>query len=378
MQWFYILALLPMFIGLILFFKSKRVHWWELVASTAAGFLIAATMHFFAARGMTADVETWSGYVTQTTYNPEWVEKWIEQHSESYECGTTDNPSTCWRYWTTTEYDTHEEHWMVTINFGAEEQEWRVSEGEYKSITKALGNKIEIGPLQEFNHGGEYYEGNQNSYVAQNRTGFIWPATTKKKFENRIKAAPSVFSFISVPTNVPVFAYPDNGNKWVSDRLLGTAKQHINWFAFDQLNARLGAVKKVNVIMVGFDSEDSSLGEYQRAKWVGGKKNDIVLCYGKGWTKVFGWSDSELCKRNLETLLLRGPINTGLLTSIEDEIRANYRLKDWKAFDYLSIQPRPVHFVVYLILMLVVQAGMWIWALSNDVDCSFRSVYRRW
>jgi len=44
--------------------------------------------------------------------------------------------------------------------------------------------------------------------MADNKTGWIQPVTKWVSFENRIKAAPSVFSFVAVPTNINVFSYP--------------------------------------------------------------------------------------------------------------------------------------------------------------------------
>jgi hypothetical protein len=210
--------------------------------------------------------------------------------------------------------------------------------------------------------------GDPNDYYAYRKTDWIEPVTTLKRWTNKVKAAPSVFSFIEVPTNVPVFNYPQNKDEWHSDRLLGLAKGDINLFKFDCMNARIGAAKKVNIIMIGFDSSDSMLAEYQQAKYIGGKKNDIVLCYGKGWTRVFGWTDSELVKENLQTILLKNTINDDILPLIEKEIVKNYKIKDWTQFDYLSVEPTTNHYIWFFIIMFVIQTTLYIAFSVYDID----------
>jgi len=108
-----------------------------------------------------------------------------------------------------------------------------------------------------------------------------------------------------------VFEYPQNKNWQSSDRLLGRARSDFNLLEWDKVNSRLGPSKKVNVIAVGFEADsDSILGQYQEAKWAGGKKNDLVICYGgqpgkAAWVYVFGWTESEGVKRDLESLFIK-------------------------------------------------------------------------
>jgi hypothetical protein len=53
---------------------------------------------------------------------------------------------------------------------------------------------------------------------------------------------------------------------------------------------------------------------------------------------VFGWTESDLCKRNLESYILKNGLTNASLSAIETEIANNYVLKDWKKFDYLSVE----------------------------------------
>jgi hypothetical protein len=148
----------------------------------------------------------------------------------------------------------------------------------------------------------------------------------------------------------------------------------INLFEFDKMNGRLGPFKKVNVIMCGFTGGSVSLGVAQESKWIGGKKNDLVICYGVDdnrkvtWSYVFGWTEKDIVKRNLENIVLTNPINNNILPLIENEIRSNYEIKDWRKFDYLTI-PIPFRFYIYFIIFMVItQVGYYIWAFTNQEE----------
>ena len=119
------------------------------------------------------------------------------------------------------------------------------------------------------------------------------------------------------------------------------------------MNSRLGPRKKINVILVGFGAKESSIAHMQEAKWIGGKKNDLVICYGGSkekteWAYVFGWTEKEIVKRNLETIMMDNVVNSELVPKIEKEILSNYKIKEWEKFDYISVEPP---YWAYLILL---------------------------
>jgi hypothetical protein len=129
----------------------------------------------------------------------------------------------------------------------------------------------------------------------------------------------------------------------------------------------------VNVILIGFGDKDASVAQLQEAKWFGGKKNDLVLCYGGAgvkteWAVVFGWTEQELVKRNLETILLENTVNTEILPRIESEIRANYVIKDWTKFDYIAVSPPWWGFLILCVVMIAAQCGFMYWSVNNEND----------
>lgn len=140
------------------------------------------------------------------------------------------------------------------------------------------------------------------------------------------------------------------------------------------MNSRIGSLKKVNVILVEFDNKEDIYGQYQQAKWLGGKKNDIVITYSMvldkiAWVYVFGWTEQDIVKRNIESLIIdKGIVNNTLIPEIEKEIVKSYQIKDWKKFDYLTIYPTVGYIILYIFIILGIQISYWYWAINNYMD----------
>ncbi len=367
MWFFYVMAFVPVVIGFILWLRNPQINLWEWVGGSAIGFLMAGMFQMLALYGMTDDRETWSGSITATTHWPRWVEEYQQMHTREYACGTDSNGNTtyCTEIYYTTEYRTHPEHWTADTSIPDDHE---ISESFYQESLRNFGGKVAV----EQPYKGGFYSGDKNTYVAYNNSGFCYPVTATFSFVNKIKAAPTVFSFIKVPTNITVYAYPTPTDWRQSNRLLGTAASTVSILEFDRLNARLGARKKVNLIMVGFGTKDRSYAEYQQAKWIGGKKNDLVLCYGgdaggkPAWAKVFGWTDSDVCKKIIEGILLENKVDDSILEKIEKQVVSYYTIKDWSSFDYIKIEPPMWSYFVYLFVLIGSQTGFYIWAYRNQ------------
>ena len=220
-------------------------------------------------------------------------------------------------------------------------------------------------------HASRQIDGDRYDYATDNHTGWVEPVTKLVKFENKVKATPTTFSYPKVPSNIQVFPYPNNGNPFSSDRLIGSAAI-IGTFAFDQMNARLGPAKKVNVIMVGFGNRDQMAALWQEAAWIGGKKNDVVICYGGStskpdWVRAFGWTDAKACLRKLETIVLDNEVRVETLPLIEHTIISDYRLKDWeRSFAHIRV-PAPMWSLwAYLTVAILFHVSYWWWAQRNE------------
>lgn len=387
---FYLVAFLPTVLGLVLYLKTKRIILWEWIAASALAFVVAGIIHFCAIKGQTDDVETWSGQIVQAKKYSEWREYYEEAiyRTEYYyvtrtvHTGTGKNRSSRtvrerrsrrvfdhWEPRTRTHSERFDMASNIDTSYGISKQEFfRISDNLFSNIVSVAGTR------RTGEHNSRMISGDPNDYVSKPVNGYIYPVTSLHHFENRIKAAPSVFSFAPVPSNAPIFNWPQNPNYQLSERVIGASKKYINTYLWDQMCAVLGPLKEVNPIIVGLGSNSIAVAMQQEAKWIGGKKNDIVLCWGgesnrAEWAYVFSWCKDALVKKNLESILLKNPIDNSILPLIDAEIRANFKRRDWESdFAYIQIPIPSSYFYWFLAILVLTQGGLWWFNLSNDFN----------
>lgn len=361
---FYLLAFIPVIIGAVLWVKDKEVTWWEWLAGASIGFVMAAIFNVTISASMTSDIETWSGRVTAATFHPRWVEEYQQMHTRTV--GSGKNKRT--EIYFTTEHRTHHKHWTHETTLGTGLFSAGISESMFNSIVK----KFQCPPIKTRARKSGFDSGDPNIYVVRNKSGHVIPVVTTKHWTNRVQASPSVFTFAKVPDYADVYDYPSNPSVWVSGRLLGTAKE-VGIYKWDQMNSRLGPTKKVNVIMVGFKpGTDTMAGQWQEAKWTGGKKNDLVITFAGSpgqkpeWVYTFGWTEQEMVKRLIDGYLSEVAIDAAVIPSIEKYVRDHYTIKDWHKFDYLGVEPPGWTYLVFILVLTGAQVGFYFFAHMND------------
>lgn len=380
---YYLIAIVPCIIGFIIKRFDDKVSYKEWISGSILAFIIAGVMHLCTIKGMLEDQETWSGQIINATYYPEWVEEYqvaiyrTEYRPTMHIDSDGDLRTGIESYQVFDHYEprhrTHNAYAEAFGSYGADGQTYPISVSSFEDFARQFGDRTTSRATKKGFDGGD-----PNIYTTKNLTKAVIPIVTTKSFENKIKASPSTFSYDKVPKDIPVFDYPANNNVWVSDRLLGDAKNKISIEELDKMNARLGPVKKVNVIIIGFNSADSKLGHYQEEKFIGGKKNDIVICYGMGalegdevqmvWTRCFGWCENDQLKRNIEKIFMEHPVNNDILPLIEEQIRKDYVKKEWSKFDYIKVKPTAGWYWTLCIIMFAIQIALYLFFHMNDPD----------
>lgn len=358
----YLVAFIPIIIFFFLWLNNKKFELWELVVLVVFNLLFAFLFNYFACKSVLADTETWSGKVVEATFQPEWVEYYQEAIYRTVSSGTGKNITTriVFSHWET-RYRTHSERFYVEDTFN---REIDIDKNRYGKIVSLFGgNKPLKGKRRTGEHNSRLHSGDENDHVAYCGDK-IYPVTIKKDWENRVKASPSLFSYPLVNSG---FKYPLNQNVFESDRLVGNANKFIDIKEWDKINAILGMKKGVNLIAVGFINKDISEAFNQEAKWIGGKKNDLVICFNTSnnkinWVKVFGWSEADLVKRNIESLVLLKGFNLEKLVEI---VSKDYTKKDWKKFDYLEVEIKVSNYIWFAILTSIFSVT-WIFLSKNN------------
>lgn len=377
----YLIALIPCLIGAYLSIKSKKVHWIEWLGGSACAFIVAGIFHVCSVKGMTHDIETLSGRVSSGVHRAAWRERYKEAvyKTVTKTSGVGKNRRTyterVFSHYET-RYCNHPDTYTLNCTVGSPIS---VSRDFYYETVKLFGElKTVRGDRTTFKTGSTMVSGDPNDYHTSPVSGYLMPVTATHSFENRVKAAPSVFSFrkLTEKEAALVYDWPENDNRLKSSRVLGSAANKISTLEWDRMNARLGPVKGVNVIIIGF-AGDSSIADIQEAKWIGGKKNDVVICYGADWARVFGWTESAMCKRSLESIVLESAKDDSIIPKIEAEIFKTYVLKDWSKFDYISVEPPSWAYIVLIVVMGATQVGLYVFFHKNDLDATGHNPYYR-
>jgi hypothetical protein len=365
--------------------KHKEVNWVEWVANSLLCFALAGVFHAISVHSATADVETWSGQVTHAKQYSAWKEYYeyavykteyytdTESYTDSngkHRTRTVTKSRRVFDRWESTSR-WHHESWTAFTNI---DKNISIDKNTFTELCKKFQDHQAVpGKRRTGERNSRMIGGDPNDYESKNRSGWVEPVTKIVAFENKIRATPSSFSFAKVPEGMKgLFEYPKNAHPFVSDRLVGSAPATIDQLTFDQMNARLGPKKRVNVIMLGMGDVNSMMGEWQRAKWIGGKKNDVVIVWGglnkkPSWVKVFGWTDEEICKRNLETIVLKNGATTDVLPLIETEIKNTYKLKNWeKSFAHIRVPAPAWAMWTYFSVMVVAQFILWFLFMNNN------------
>lgn len=365
----YFLALLPLAVGLILHHFTKEICWREWVIGGVLAFITAGIAQLAIHHALTGDRETWSGEVVSALLVPAWTEQYEEAVYKTVtetKDGKTTSRQEFSHYETRTDY--HPETRTVTTNAPASRS---ISKDKWHDLVKKLGKVTpERGSRSSpFRQNSRMVAGDRNDYRLTNITGWVEPMNFQIPFENRIRNSASILKSYKVDPEraKELYPYPKATDGFTSSRMLGNPPAHITRQEWEQLNATLGPTKRINLIVAQFSEESPYVAEEQYALWQGGKKNDMMIFYGPGWSKVYSWSDSELAKQNVQSLFLN-PESPTLLEDLRKEIIENYKLVDWKErYGYITIQPTFTQVMIYLAVLIITQTGIYILFHSIDI-----------
>lgn len=117
----------------------------------------------------------------------------------------------------------------------------------------------------------------------------------------------------------------------------------------------LGSTKQVNIVMA-ITNKPRDFAFVVRDKWLGGKKNDVMIIIGTSnypkidWVEVFSWSKNQMVniklRDDITELGSMSSINV-LMWVISDDVNNHFVRKTMKEFEYLDGQIQPSATVIY-------------------------------
>lgn len=324
------------------------VTWQEMILNIVIVVALSTTVWFLGKNYQTADIEIWNGQVTGKEQDMVSCE-----HSYSCNCRTDSKGNrscdTCYEH--SNDWDWNVETTIGTITIdridrrGSDEPpRWTEAEvGQPVARPKSFTNYVKAVPQSLFN----------TNQQALSKYGAEVPAYPSSVYDyhyiNRILSAG-----VSIP-DVATW----NHNLALMLRDLGPSKQ-------------------VNVVVVITKNADPMFEYALQGKWLGAKKNDVVVILGTPsypaieWVRVVSWTDNQLFKVQLRDELqdLKTVDQDKILGIIRSNVSKTFVRKQMKDFEYLDSEIMPPDWVIILAAAIAVlgSIALSVFFMFYDVD----------
>lgn len=209
------------------------------------------------------------------------------------------------------------------------------------------------------------------------------PTSVAHSYKNYIKGSPDTLFRTQDDAEVRVPDYPANIYDYYRlDRVIlfggATLSDLPQWNKdLSEINGNLGSKKQVNIVLVLAGSMTKEWFQKIQRKWVGGKKNDVVVIIGSSpegalnWVDVMAWTDHSIFKVKMrDTIMSIGRIDrVAMFKAIADEVQANYKRKSMSDFKYLeaSVRPSLLEYIIGIMISVLMSFGLSIFFWENDV-----------
>ena len=310
--------------------------------------------------------------MTEARYFEEWNE-WITQTCTSTSTDADGNT-------TTTSYDcshssTNYAYWEIIDNIGSSHH---ISQNEYRYLVGYWGKE----KFTDLNRDFYTEDGDMYSVSYPNDFSKLIPVCTRHYYVNKVRSSRSVFNFQKVSqdekTTYKLFDYPKMD---ILNYDILNYNPIFGWNNYEdskllqRYNGLFGAFKRVHMLILVFNDQPYQAGMLQEAYWKGGNKNEFILCIGLNkkkitWTKVISWTDVEILKtqvarevKELDTINM--PVVIDLMSK---EVKAKFIKKNFRDFDYITIEPSDRAILIAFILTIVSTIGLFLFSILNNFD----------
>ena len=371
----YLAFLIPVIFGIVLFiFFRHKTQWWEVSIPMITTLVFVLIAKAICVHSLTSDEEWLGGYVSSVEYYQPWNERVSCRHPiYCTSCSGSGKNRSCRTYVCGHHHpydvDYHPEHWeaVTTLN------DFGISQSRYNKLVTQFGTGKQFVDLKR-----DFHTIDGDKYVTKwgNDDLTLEPVAQVETYENRPKASHSIFHFQELDSSeikqYKPFEYPE-----VIDHKQSTLLGYTNPQAHHQLqvvNSELGASKQVRAFLLVFKNQPREAGYIQERYWQGGNMNEIVVCVGIdndnniNWGHTFSWTESTGVKIKIRNEIeSEDKLNlTSIINTIQDEIKFEWKRKDFKDFDYLNIDPTITQIIWIYVLTLLVNVGLAWWIIKNE------------
>lgn len=324
-----VLALAPFLLFATVFRKDREVNLSDVILSSVICIIVVFGCFSYGVGMKTDDEEIRSGEITSKR-------RIQDSYQESYSCGTSEKPRTCYR-------TIYRVTWKALTNVG--EVLIKRVESRYMSV-----------------YGTPDPDRYKNIVIGE-------PAALTFNFTNYVKGSPgSIFhnrmilkQHEPLLVEYPKIVYDHYRAKRVVN-LKGASEDVKDWSELlAEKHKTWGYKNKANVLFVFVKDPDFLIGESIKNKWLQGKQNDLIVVFGLGegkdllWTEVFGWTENEYLKLQLkdELLALKTVENKKAVIDLIDTHMPTFKVRNMeKDFEYLKDQIKPSPWWILVVLLL--------------------------
>ena len=355
-------------------FRRQELIWWEpLVMIGICASLIFISKVFIDISSIRT-TEYWGSFVTRINYYEPWNE-YIHRTCSQECCCDSKGENCSTEYYDCSYVEYHSEYWEIQDNIG---QTISINKSEYNYIKGKFKNEF----FTELNRNYYTQDGDEYSCTWNGDSISSIPISTLHHYNNKIKASDySIFNFQKLDTGdirrYTLQDYPNIGFANSMHAVIGdyTPDAQLADLKLQYYNAVVGPTREARIFMIVFKDKPPMSGQYQKAYWVGANMNEFVVAVGLNsktrqieWCVPFSWTTNERLKIEVRDYVTNNP--NLKLSQIADylgnSVKSEFTRRDFKEFDYLTIEPSTGSIVLVMILTLLFTLALVFWMVAND------------
>jgi hypothetical protein len=145
---------------------------------------------------------------------------------------------------------------------------------------------------------------------------------------------------------------------------------------FQYINALLGSKKEVRIFILIFVNQPVMAASYQEWYWSGGNMNEFIVCIGIDgqrnvkWCKPLSWTRNEMLKSRVKDFVQsQQKLDLKALGDYMTYwVDREFVRRDFKEFNYLTVEPPGWAVILTYFLTLAVNLGLSLWIIRNEAQ----------
>lgn len=368
---------------LFCFFRNKTV-WWEYLCVFIPSIVVSIIVNLLMINYNTSSTEYFGYYANSVKHYDAWNEYIHRTCTRQVPCGTDGNGHT--RYRTET-YDCsyvkyHKEYWVAEDNTNNDRIISKIIYDSFRYKWKA--------PMVFIDMKRKYHslDGDAQKYEWNKSKLDILSFTDSHRYKNKIKSAKSLFGFSEVTKDkaieIGLFEYPEltNLSKYDSKNqqstILGINCTESEQKFFQYINSYYGLKNEFRTYLLFFKNKDRGIMYDQRDYWVGGNKNEFVVCFGIDsitnkilWCDAFSWCDKPKMETEVRSYFSnKDTLNlTDFGNNIEEWVCSGlWQRKSFKDYEYLSVELTSIQYTWLIIITFIINILIGFWVILNRYE----------